>query len=198
MANNIKRLRLGFLFSPREFSRLIGIYPEYLPRLESGERALSDPWIDAVSNALGIAPEDVLDPDANIEKIVASVPRPEVKRAAVCPIGARYAILAVAAKTCGLRPAQHIAEDDLADAVCSLIAYVDGDGRPAASAELDEKTISRLSQGLQITALTILQSCFDDPPPDFQERLSAALAGAVSMIEAFSRIDEPVHRLETE
>ncbi|WP_375204943.1 helix-turn-helix transcriptional regulator [Hyphococcus sp.] len=196
MANNIKRLRLGFLFSPREFSRLIGTYPEYLPRLESGERALSDPWIDAVSSALGIAPEDVLDPDANIEKIVAAVQRPDIKRAMVCPIGARYAILALAAKTCGLRPAQHIAEDDVADAVCSLIAYVNGGG-PSAD-EIDGETINRLSKGLQITALTILQSCFDDPPPNFQERLQAALPGALSLIEAFSRIEEPVLPLGTE
>ncbi|MAW79158.1 MAG: hypothetical protein CMI63_02890 [Parvularcula sp.] len=196
MANNIKRLRLGFLFSPREFSRLIGTYPEYLPRLESGERALSDPWIDAVSSALGIAPEDVLDPDANIEKIVAAVQRPDIKRAMVCPIGARYAILALAAKTCGLRPAQHIAEDDVADAVCSLIAYVNGGG--PSSDEIDEETINRLSKGLQITALTILQSCFDDPPPNFQERLQAALPGALSLIEAFSRIEEPVLPLGTE
>ena len=194
MANNIKKLRLGFLFTPREFSRLIGVYPEYLPRLEAGERPLTDAWIDAVSGALGIDPEAVLDPDADIPAIVSSVPRPEVSSAAICPLAARYAILAIAAKTCGLRIAERIVEDDLADAVCSLITFVDSSQR----GKLDERAVSRLSKGLQITALAILQSCFDDPPPDFQERLDAALPGAVSLIETFSRIDESARQPEME
>ena len=73
---------------------------------------------------------------------------------------------------------------EIADAVQSLVSYV---GR-----EPVRGGANRLSQGLQITALTILQSCFDDPPPNFQERLKAALPGALSLIEAFSLIDEPV------
>jgi len=213
MANNIKRLRLGFLFTPREFSRLIGVYPEYLPRLESGERALTDAWIDAVSGALGIAPEAVLDPDADIQKIGSSAPRPDVEAATICPLSARYAILAIAAKTCGLKIAEKITEDDLAESVCSLIAFVQGGARQSsleksnpemsglekpAPGVLDEKAVSRLSKGLQITALAILQSCFDDPPPDFQERLDAALQGAVSMIVAFSQIDERARPPEME
>ncbi len=213
MANNIKRLRLGFLFTPREFSRLIGVYPEYLPRLESGERALTDAWIDVVSGALGIPPEAVLDPDANIQKIVSSVPRPDFDRASVCPLSVRYGILAIAAKTCGLKLAEKITEDDLAEAVCSLIAFVQGGAQPStleksnpemsglekpAPGVLDEKALSRLSKGLQITALAILQSCFDDPPPDFQERLDAALQGAMSMIVAFSQIDERARPPEME
>lgn len=198
MANNIKKLRLAFLFTPREFSRLIGVYPEYLPRLEAGERALTDAWIDAVSGALGIEPEAVLDPDADIPAIVSSVPRPEVSSAAICPLSARYAILAIAAKTCGLHIAERITEDDLADAVCSLITFVEGGERGRLAGRLDKKAVSRLSKGLQITALAILQSCFDDPPPDFQERLDAALPGAVSLIESFSRIDESARPPEME
>ena len=198
MANNIKQLRIGFLFTPREFSRLIGIYPEYLARLESGERALTDGWIDAISGALGIEPEAILDPDADIREIVTSTLRPTVTSAAICPIAARYAILALTAKTGGLIVAERIGEDDLADAVCNLISFVADGERRATTGKLDKAALSRLSKGLQITVLAILQSCCDDPPPDIQERLTASLPGAAALIEAFSRLDETARQLEME
>lgn len=198
MANNIKKLRLAFLLGPREFSRLIGIYPDYLPRLESGERALTDGWIEAVAAALRIAPEAVLDPDANIPALAARAERPLVTSPALCPIGARFAILALVAKTGGLAVASKVDEDNLADAVCNLIAFVTGGERRAPSGELPPAMVNRLEKGLQITALAILQSCADEPPSDFQERLQAALPGASALIEAFSKLDELARAPETE
>ncbi|MEZ5893828.1 MAG: helix-turn-helix transcriptional regulator [Parvularculaceae bacterium] len=198
MANNIKKLRLAFLLSPREFSRLIGIYPDYLPRLESGQRALTDGWIEAVSAALNIAPETVLDPDANIAAIAARAERPNVLSPAMCPIGVRFAILALVAKIGGIAVASKVNEDNLADAVCNLIAFVGGGERRLQAGKLPPEMFNRLLKGLQITALSILQSCADDPPPDFQDRLDTALPGAAALIEAFSQIDELARAPEIE
>lgn len=198
MANNIKKLRLAFLLGPREFSRLVGIWPDYLPRLESGARALTDGWIEAVATALGVAPEAVLDPDANIPAIAARAGRPRVTSPAICPLAARFAIVSLLAKTGGLALASGVGEDDLADAVCNLVAFVGAGERRAPSGKLSAEALSRLSKGLQITVLAMLQSGCDEPPPDFADRLSTALPGAIGLIEAFSQIDELARAPETE
>lgn len=190
MTNNIKEWRLAFLLSPREFARLIGIYPDYILRLESGERELNDIWISAVAKALGVPRAAIADPHAEIALIAASVPRPQPRPPVLCPIGARYAILSLVAKWGGLAVANALTEDEIADAVQSFIAYVDDRSPDLAGGSSAEQRASRLSQGLQITALTILQSRVDDLPPDFEETMATALPAAVSLLEAFSRVDE--------
>jgi transcriptional regulator with XRE-family HTH domain len=190
MANNIQELRLAFLLSQREFARLIGIYPDYVSRLESGDRPLTNVWIDAVSDALGVPRVAVTAPEMDLAALAATLPRPAPRKLIVCPIAARHAILALVAKLGGVSAARHLNEDNLADAVRTLIAYVDDRGRRRDSGPSSDESASRLSQGLQITALTILQSCPDEPPPDFQRALEKILPGAVRLIEAFSRVDE--------
>lgn len=176
-ANNIKELRVAFLLTPSEFARRIGIYPEYVARLESGERPLSDLWIDAVVRALGVPREMVTAQGAAIVSQGAKLP--ETVAPILCPVGARYAILALIAKLASLKIANSLYEDDLADAVQSLVSYV---GRKPAN----DGVANRLSQGLQITVLTILQSRAPDLPEDFQENLEAALPGALKLLEVFS------------
>jgi len=190
MTNNIKEWRLAFLLSPREFARLIGIYPDYVPRLESGERPLNDIWISAIAKALGVPRAAIADPHAEIALIAASVPRPALRRPAVCPIGARFAILSLVAKWGGLRIVNALSEDEIADAVQSFISYVDDRAPDMPGGPSGETRINRLSQGLQITALTILQSRADDLPPDFEETLATALPAAVQLLEAYSQVDE--------
>lgn len=193
LANNIKKLRIEFLLSPREFARLIGIYPDYIARLESGARPLSDIWIDAVAKALGVPPEAVTDPDVDIKAVAANARRPPEHPPVLCPIGARYAILALVAKLGGLRRAESLDEDDIADAVQNLVAYVDDQTPDLPGEKKDEIKANRLLRGLQISALTILQYHEAEPPPNFQEEMETALQGAMSLLEAFSRIDETAH-----
>ena len=181
-ANNIKELRLSFLLTPGDFACRLGIYPEYIVRLESGVRPLSDLWTDAVARALGIPREMVTDPGAAAGFRGGKLP--DAVAPVLCPLGARYAILALIAKLAGLKTATSLDEDDLADAVQSLVSYV---GRDAAN----EGAANRLSQGLQITVLTILQSRSPDLPEEFQENLGAALPGALKLLEVFSDVDAP-------
>lgn len=184
--NNIKELRLSFLLSPVEFARRVGIYPEYVARLESGERPLSDLWVEAVARALGVPREAVTAANEDIFKGAHLTPDklPKLGAPLLCPIGARYAILALIAKTAELKIANTLYEDELADAVQSLVSYVgrEPDSRGAAS---------RLSQGLQITVLTILQSRSPDLPEGFQESFARALPGALALLDAFSGFADP-------
>lgn len=182
--NNIKELRLSFLLSPGEFARRVGIYPEYVARLESGERPLSDLWIDAVARALGVPRAAVTAANEDIFKGAHLTPDklPALEPPILCPIGARYAILALIAKTASLKTANTLYEDELADAVQSLVTYVGREPRGAAN---------RLSQGLQITVLTILQSRSPDLPEGFQENFARALPGALALLDAFSGFAGP-------
>lgn len=183
IANNIKELRISFLLSPGDFARRVGIYPEYVARLESGGRALDDLWIDAVARALGVPREAITAANEDIFRGAHMSPEklPKLEPPVLCPVGARFAVLALIAKAAGLKIANALSEDDLADAVLSLVAYV---GR-----ERDGGAANRLSQGLQITALTILQSCLPDPPEDFQETFERALPGALALLEGYSGLD---------
>jgi len=182
IANNIKELRISFLLSPGDLARRIGIYPEYIARLESGDRTLSELWIDAVARALGVPREAVTAANEALFRGAHMSPEklPKLEPPVLCPVGARFAVLSLIAKSAGLKSANGLSEDDLADAVLSLVTYV---GR-----ERDLGTANRLSQGLQITALTILQSCLPDPPEDFQEMFARALPGALGLLEAYSGI----------
>ncbi|WP_425410689.1 helix-turn-helix domain-containing protein [Hyphococcus sp.] len=190
MSNNIQELRLAFLLSPREFARLIGVYPDYVSRLESGERPLTDLWIDAIAKALDVPRAMITDPDAKIDAKACHAHRPTITAPVLCPIAARYGVLALVAKMGGLRRAEALDEDKLADAVQNLVAYVD-DRTPGLPGEHKEDVrANRLLKGLQITALTILQSCEADLPEDFHRQLEIAARGAHALLEAFSNVDE--------
>lgn len=193
LTNNIKELRIEFLLSPREFARLIGIYPDYIARLESGNRPLSDVWIDAIAKALGVPPEAVTDPGADIKSIAANAIRPPERPPVLCPIAARYAILSLVAKLGGLSRAEMLDEDGIADAVQNLVAYVDDQTPNLPGDQKDEIRANRLLRGLQISALTILQYHEAELPPSSQDDMEIALQGAVSLLEAFSKIDETAH-----
>lgn len=189
MANNINALRLAFLLDAKDFARLIGIYPDYVRRLESGDRPLTELWIDAVARALGVPADMVINPEADIDALAKDLPRPKRKRAVLCPAAARFAILSLVAKLGGLKTARSLDEDELADAVQSLVSFVDIE--PAMEGAAGGLDSNRLSRGLQITVLTILQSRSPDLPNDLETLLETLVPGAVSLVEVFSAVDAP-------
>jgi transcriptional regulator with XRE-family HTH domain len=194
MANNINALRLAFLLDAREFARLIGIYPDYMRRLESGDRPLTDLWIDAIARSLGVPADAVTNPATDFAGLAKNTPRPQREPTALCPIAARYAISSLVAKLGGLKTAQRLDEDELADAVQSLVSFIEeGRERGDGSAGLNS---NRLLKGLQITALTILQSRASDLPADLEQTLERLAPGAVSLLEAYSAVAAPVRLWE--
>jgi|GEM_PF-3008259 len=195
MANNINSLRVAFLLDTRDFAALIGIYPEYVRRLESGDRPLTELWIDAVAQALDIPAEAVTSPDANISALAKERPRPFPPHCVLCPIAARYAILSLVAKIGGLKTANSLDEDELADAVRSLLSFTE-DGF-AALAGGGKAASNRLSKGLQITVLTILQSRAPDLPADLEEMLERLAPGAISLLEGHSAVAPPARAWES-
>ncbi len=190
MANNINALRVAFLLDAQEFARLIGIYPDYIRRLESGDRPLTELWIDAVARTLHVGAEAVTQPGAPIDADALKAPR---SPPALCPLAARYAILSLIARLGGLRIAESLDEDEIADAVQSLVSFVEED-RLERGGGMDA---SRLSKGLQITVLTILQSRAPALPAGFEEMLERLAPGAVSLLEAYSAVVAPVRVWES-
>ena len=189
MANNINSLRVAFLLDARDFAKLVGIYPECVRRLESGERPLTELWIDAVANALDIPAEAVTSNTVNIAALAKERPRPVLPLSVLCPIAARYAILSLVAKLGGLRTANSLDEDELADAVRSLMSFVE---ESLAEGESNASVASnRLSKGLQITVLTILQSRAPDLPADLEVMLERLAPGAISLLEGHSAVAPP-------
>lgn len=183
MGNNLKELRLAFLLTPSELAARIGTDALQIERLEAEDRDLSEEWVEAISRTLGVPPSSVVDPSADIRAIVARADKSAGKSVETCPIGARFAILAMVAKLGGLKMALSLDEDALATAVQNLISYVEaGEGDDA-----PEKRFNRLSLSLQIIVLTILQSRGVLPGPQFQQSMDQALAGATSLLLAFSR-----------
>ena len=99
-----------------------------------------------------------------------------------CPIGARFAIQAMVAKLGGLKMALNLDEDALATAVQNLISYVEAEDADGT----EEARLNRLSLSLRIIVLTILQSRALAPDPQFPAAMEKALAGATSLLEAYS------------
>lgn len=197
MANNIRDLRIALLLSPTELARRIGIYPEYIARLESGARPLSAIWIDAVARALCVPREIVTDRTVDFDAIAASAPVLPERSYGLCPVGARYAIKALAAKVGGVKLAAELSEDELADAVQSLVSYVEDDDEALFESERAVSArANRLSKGLQITALTILQSRAPDLQTHALSTFETVLPGAVSLLETFSQVDRARARPE--
>jgi len=185
MGNNIKELRLAFLLTPKELAARMGTYPQQVRRLEDAGRKLSDEWIEAVAEAFGVPKAAVTDPSADIPAIVAAA-HPAAPHFRTCPIAARFAIQAMAARLGGMKLALELSEDDLATAVRNLVAYVDA----APEEEPDEARAIRLSQALQIVVLAILQSHGVWLDPHQLQAISFADRGASSLIRWFSEIDE--------
>ncbi len=185
MANNIKELRLAFLLTPKELAARMGTYPQQVRRLEDAGRKLSDEWIEAVAEALGVPKAAVTDPSADIPAIVAAA-RPHAPHFRTCPIASRFAIQAMAARLGGLKMALALSEDDLATAVRNLVAYVDAGPED----EPEAARATRLSEALQLVVLAILQS--HGASLDRRQLQAIALAdqGASSLIRWFSKIDE--------
>lgn len=182
MGNNLRDLRLAFLLTPRELAERMGTDAQQVARLEAEGRELSEEWVEAVARALGVPKSAVTDPATDIQAIVLRAGRVSGRRVKSCPIGARFAIQAMVAKFGGLKMALSLDEDALATAVQNLISYVEageGDDTP-------EKRFNRLSLALRIIVLTILQSRAVVPDPRFPEAMETALAGATSLLEAFS------------
>ncbi len=185
MSNNIEELRLAFLLTPKEFAARLGVEPDLLKRLEGLNDALPEEWAEAVSRALGVPLSAVTDPEADIDAVVVKArPAPE-RKFHICRIAARFAIQAMVAKLGGLKTGLELDEDSLETAVQNLINYAED----TENDDPDER-FNRLSQSLQIAVLTILQSRGVDPEPDLRQSMEIAQEGALSLLQAFSRIDE--------
>lgn len=187
MANNIKELRLAFLLTPKQLAARLGIEVDLLKQLERSETPLADEWIDALALAFGVPASAVSDPATDVEAIAAAASTTPAPENPICRIGARFAIQAMVAKLGGLNIALNLSEDALAKAVQNLLSYAEenkGDSDDA------EKRFNRLSQSLQITVLTILQSRGVEPDPQFAQSMATARHGALSLLQSFSHIDQ--------
>jgi transcriptional regulator with XRE-family HTH domain len=183
MGNNVRALRLAFLLTPKELAERMGADVRQIKRLEASEGDLSEEWVEAVSRALGVPASAVIDPFADIAGIAARAARRAPPQLHTCPIGARFAIQALVAKLGGLDMALSLSEDELGRTVQNLISYLESDDGDSA-----EERFNRLSRALQIVSLTVLQSRGFVPGADFQEKMSKALLGAMSLLRAFSEI----------
>ncbi|GJL93455.1 helix-turn-helix domain-containing protein [Hyphococcus sp.] len=198
MANNINSLRVAFLLDTRDFAKLIGIYPEYVRRLESGDRPLTELWIDAVAHALDIPAEAVTNTNVNIAELTKqSRHQPPPPQSVLCPVAARYVILSLVARLGGLKTANSLDEDELADAVRSLVSFVEEGLAERVNDEGVKVASNRLSKGLQLTVLTILQSRAPDLPADLELMLEHLAPGAVSLLEAYSAVAAPARVWES-
>ncbi len=180
--NNLKALRLSLRMSREEFAKRIGIYPDYIVDLETSDRQLTAAWPEAIEKAFDITTEEFSDPVyggvANADMLLPA------KRQFACPISIRFALQILIAKIAGVHRSQNISEDQYADAVISLNAYIaDSAGDPGD----DEDRFNRLLKGLQITVLTIAQSCEIDLPNDPEKYLDAVLPPLARLIESYAR-----------
>lgn len=184
MANNVRRLRVAFLLTPKQLAARIGADASDVERMEAEDFELSEEWIKAVADALGVPRNAVTDPAVDIDAVRIAASDNKSLRHDLCPIGARFAILAIVAKLGGLKLAKRLDEDDLARAVRNFIGFVEADG----GADEDER-LTRQKLALRIAVLAILQSRAVVPGPRFEDDLEEALAGGTAMIRSFSRIE---------
>ncbi len=178
--NNVRRLRVAFLLTPRQLAARMGAETSDVERIEAEGFELSEEWIIAVARALGVPESAVTSPKLDVEELrlcATDVPMPT----ALCPTAARHALLALVAKFGGPKMARALDEDDIARAVQNFRRFVE-------TGEGDVASLSRLKQALQITVLACLQSRDFAPGPNFQADLEEALSGAAEMVRRFSRI----------
>jgi hypothetical protein len=183
MGNNIRRLRVAFLLTPTELANRMGADAFDIERIENENFTLGEEWVAAVSAALGVAPEAITDPLIDVDAVreAARATTGPVRR--LCPIGARFAILALVAKFGGLKFAKRLDEDDLARAVQNVERFVSETEENNA-----EVRLSRLTLALRIAVLAILQSREAAPRIPQQGDLDDALQGASLLLDRFSRI----------
>ena len=179
--NYLQSTRMSLRMSREEFARRIGIYTDYIADLEVSERALSSVWDEAVAQGLGVKPDVISDP--LFEGVKApQAPLPPPRRFA-CPIATRFALQTLIAYIAGVNRTLEISEDQYADAVVGLNLFL-ADG--AEDGDDADARFNRLLKGLQITVLTIAQSCEIDPENAFETKMDAALPPLARLIEAFS------------
>ncbi len=209
-ANNVKAMRLQLLLTPKQLADRLGVTTRRLRMLEQSDAPLTEEWAEAFAHALGVSVEAVVDPSTDIKKAAAAARERQTGERRLCRVAARYAIQAMVAKIGGLNVASSLAEEDLELALQNLLLYTENSshptasghpaasGRPTAPGAADgTDEISRLSQSLQITVLAVLQSHGVDPERDLLRELEIARDGALSLIEAFSRADQPGLEPET-
>ncbi|NOX95282.1 MAG: helix-turn-helix transcriptional regulator [Alphaproteobacteria bacterium] len=187
MMNNIKELRLAFLLTPKQLADRLGIKVDVLRQLENSDLPLANEWNEAVALAFRVPTPTISDPDADIGAVVAAASSFHVPEYPICRVGARFAIQAMVAKLGGLNIALDLSEESLANAVQNLLAYAEEEK----SAEVEpELRLNRLSQSLQIVALTILQSRGVDPDREFPQTMVIARDGALSLLRIYSQLEQ--------
>lgn len=183
MANNVRRLRVAMLLTPKQLAARMGADPSDVERIEAEGFALSDDWIDAVARALRIPRGVVTASHVDYDEIRSFANAAATTVRLPCPVATRFAILAIIAKFAGVKFANRLGEDDVARAVQGAIAFV-GEDR-----DFDrEDDFSRLTLALRIAALAILQSRDFVPGPRFEDALEEVLQGSAEMIRRYSKI----------
>jgi len=183
MMNNIKELRLAFLLTPKQLADRLGIKVDVLRQLENSDAPLANEWNEAVALAFRVPTPTISDPDADIGAVVAAASSFHVPEYPICRVGARFAIQAMVAKLGGLNIALDLSED----AVQNLLAYAEEEKGAEVEPEL---RLNRLSQSLQIVALTILQSRGVDPDREFPQTMVIARDGALSLLRIYSQLEQ--------
>lgn len=180
--NNLQTTRLSLRLSREEFARRLGIYKDYIADLEISDRKLPSVWGEAMQRGFGIERATMDDPLFDGVK-PAEAPLPPQQEFA-CPIATRFALQTAIAYIAGVNCSTEVTEDQYADAVMGLNAYVaESAGDPGG----DEARINRLSKGLQITVLTVVQSCGIVPESGFEKTLASALPPLARLIDDCSR-----------
>lgn len=185
MPNNVRKLRVAFLLTPSELARLMRADASDVERIEAPDFVLTGEWIAAVAHALGVPAAAVTAPDIDANALRRAATAAAPSAAAFCPVGARYALLAIVAKFGGVKFAGGIDEDDLARAVQNMVAFIEDDPQIPGNDGL-----SRLTLALRIAVLAILQSRGFVPGPGFEAHLEEALQAATRLISGFAAIDD--------
>jgi len=186
VTNNIKQLRLAFLLSPKQLADRIGINVDLLRRLENSDAPLAHEWNEAFALALRVEASAISEPETDIGAAVAAASSFHTPTHPICRVGARFAIQAMVAKLGGLNIALELKEASLANAVQNLLAYAEEEKGTDTDTE---HRLNRLSQSLQIVALTILQSHGVDPDHEFHQTMAIARDGALSLLRTYSHLD---------
>ncbi len=182
--NNLQTTRLSLRMSRQEFAQRIGIYADYIADLEISDRKLSSVWGEAIANGFGVSSEALSDPvfDGVTD---AEAPLPPQRQFA-CPIAVRFALQTLIAYIAGVNRTFELSEDQYADAVVGLNAFL---AESADDPVDDEEQFNRLLKGLQITALTVVQSCEIVPESGFEKKMAAVLPPLARLIEACPRLN---------
>jgi|GEM_PF-4088664 len=180
--NNLQTTRLSLRLSRAAFARRLGIYKDYIADLEISDRKLPSVWGEAMQRGFGIEPATMDDPLFDGVKSAAAPLPPQP--AFACPIATRFALQTAIAYIAGVNCSTEITEDQYADAVMGLNAYIaDSAGDPGG----EDARVSRLSKGLQITVLTIVQSCGIVPESGFEKTLASVLPPLARLMADCSR-----------